>query len=559
MIRKNTIAKILIPSLLLCTGLHRVEKVLGEELKYVTTANLNMRSGPGTSQRILLTIPKGRQMVFVSSKNGWYEVQYGGKQGYVSGTYVRSEHVVEPQIRLEATPANGTLKTTTALNMRIGPGTGYGRVGSMPKGAVVSFSEIRSGWYKVNYNGKTGYASGRYLISMSPAEAMPSPAVPTDSVPPSEQGSTMKKYITTGTLNMRSGPTKAYPIVQVLPKGAELTYLGENGWYHVSYNGKTGYASNRFVQIMETAVTSPAPPEPEVPPTEAVPEVPVPAPIEPEPSEQEPEVSLPAAPTPETPTESAPLPVEPVPAPSQGILQEMTLYYTTTTLNMRSGPAAGHPIVFTLPKGVHLRSEGVENGWHKVTYQGKTGYASERYLGSGTVYLVDGVIFVNKGFGVSSSFNPGVHPEAQSAYNTMAASAAEAGHKLNLFSGFRSYSYQTDLFQKYVKQSGVQRAETYSARAGFSEHQTGLTFDIGGRDSSKWTTSAFGSTAEGQWLASNAPKFGFILRYPQGKEAVTGYVYEPWHFRYVGKDLALKITDSGLTLDEYFNAVRPTY
>ena len=550
MIRKNTIAKILIPSLLLCTGLHRVEKAFGEELKYVTTANLNMRSAPGTNQRILLTIPKDRQMVFVSSKNGWYEVEYGGKQGYVSGTYVRSEHVVEPQIRPEATPANGTLKTTAALNMRIGPGTGYGRVGSMPKGAVVSFSEIRSGWYKVNYNGKTGYASGRYLISMSPAEAMPSPAVPTDSVPPSEQGSTMKKYITTGTLNMRSGPTKAYPIVQVLPKGAELTYLGENGWYHVSYNGKTGYASNRFVQIMETAVTAPAPPEPEVPPTEAVPEVPVPAPVEPEPLEQEPEVSLPAAPTPETPTESA---------PSQGILQEMTLYYTTITLNIRSGPAAGHPVVFTLPKGVHLRSEGVENGWHKVTCQGKTGYASERYLGSGTVYLVDGVIFVNKGFGVSSSFNPGVHPEAQSAYNTMAASAAEAGHKLNLFSGFRSYSYQTDLFQKYVKQSGVQRAETYSVRVGFSEHQTGLTFDIGGRDSSKWTTSAFGSTSEGQWLASNATKFGFILRYPQGKEAVTGYVYEPWHFRYVGKDLALKITDSGLTLDEYFNAVRPTY
>ncbi len=105
---ENTIAKILIPSLLLCTGLHRVEKVLGEELEYVTTANLNMRSGPGTNQRILLTIPKGRQMVFVSSKNGWYEVQYGGKQGYVSGTYVRTVHIVELQIRHEATPANGT-------------------------------------------------------------------------------------------------------------------------------------------------------------------------------------------------------------------------------------------------------------------------------------------------------------------------------------------------------------------------------------------------------------------------------------------------------------------
>ena len=195
----------------------------------------------------------------------------------------------------------------------------------MPKGAVVSFSEIRNGWYRVNYNGKIGYASGRHLVSISPAGAMPAPAAPMETVPPLEQGSTMKKYITTGTLNMRSGPTKAYPIVQVLPKGAELTYLGESGWHHVSYNGKTGYASNRFVQIIETTVTAPAPPEPEVPPTEAVPEVPVPAPVEPEPAEPAPEVSLPEAPTPETPTESAPLPVEPVPAPSQGVLQETVL------------------------------------------------------------------------------------------------------------------------------------------------------------------------------------------------------------------------------------------
>jgi len=562
MTRKNTMVKLLIPSLLLCTGLLRAENVFGEELKYLTTAHLHMRSAPGTNKRILFTIPKGRQMIYVSSKNGWYEVQYGGKQGFVSASYVRTQNVVQQQVRPEAPAASGTLKSTSALNIRKGPGTGYARVGSMPKGAVVSYNEIRNGWYKVSYNGKTGYASGRYLVSMSPAAAAPIPPAASQGTPPLDQGSSIRKYITTGNLNMRSGPTKQYPIVQVLPKGAELTYLGENGWYHVSYNGKTGYASNRFVQIIETAVTPPAPPEPAAPPMEAVPEVPketAPVPEEPQQEEPAPEVSLPSAPAPVAPTEPAPMPEETVTAPSQGILQETVLYYTTTTLNMRSGPGTGHPLVHTLPKGVHLRSEGVENGWHKLTYQGKTGYASGRYLGSGSVYVVDGVIFVNKGFGVSSSFNPGVHPEAQAAYNAMAAFAAASGHKLNMFSGFRSYSYQKDLFQKYVRQSGVQRAETYSARAGFSEHQTGLTFDIGGRDSSKWTSSAFGSTAEGQWLASNAAQFGFILRYPQGKEAVTGYVYEPWHFRYVGKDLALKITASGLTMDEYFNAVRPTY
>ncbi len=86
-----------------------------------------------------------------------------------------------------------------------------------------------------------------------------------------------------------------------------------------------------------------------------------------------------------------------------------------------------------------------------------------------------------------------------------------------------------------------------------------MTFDIGGADSSKWTKSLFAETKEGKWLAANAPRHGFILRYPKGKEAITGYVFEPWHFRYVGADLAMKITASGLTLDEYFQVVFPSY
>lgn len=548
MLRKNTMAKVLLPTLLLSVGLLPAAKTFGDELRYVTTSNLNMRTAPGTSNRILLTIPKGGQLVYLSGKNGWYQVQYGGKKGYVSSAYVKTQKVETSETRPAATvKGSGSLRTTAALNIRKGPGTGYAKVGSMPKGAVVSYSEEKNGWYKVTYNGRTGYSSGKYLTPVNTNTPAPAPAAPAEGPKESATGNTVKKYITTGTLNMRSGPTKSYPIVQVLPKGAELTYFGQNGWYHVSYNGKTGYASNLHIKVVETAApleVAPVEKPAEAPAAEITAnEVPAPENKAPEPAPAET-----AEPKAETPKNS-----------EQGILRQTALYYPTTSLNLRTGPGTEHSLLLTLPKGVHVRSEETANGWHKVTYNGKTGYVSGKYLGSGTVYEVDGVIIANKGLGISSSFNPGVHPEAQSAYNTMAAAAKKAGHKLTMFSGFRSFTYQRDLFNKYVKQSGTKKAETYSARPGFSEHQTGLSFDIGGSDSSKWTSASFGDTKEGKWLAANAKEYGFILRYPKGKESITGYIYEPWHFRYVGKDLAKKITASGLTLDEYFDVVRPDY
>ena len=90
-------------------------------------------------------------------------------------------------------------------------------------------------------------------------------------------------------------------------------------------------------------------------------------------------------------------------------------------------------------------------------------------------------------------------------------------------------------------------ADRYSARPGHSEHQTGLAFDLNSLDQS------FGQTKEGKWIAANSWKYGFILRYPQDKEAQTGYMYEPWHVRYLGKDVAKKVYDSGLCLEEYLN------
>jgi D-alanyl-D-alanine carboxypeptidase len=116
-----------------------------------------------------------------------------------------------------------------------------------------------------------------------------------------------------------------------------------------------------------------------------------------------------------------------------------------------------------------------------------------------------------------------------------------------LVSGFRSYSRQKTIYNNYVAIDGVTKADTYSARPGHSEHQTGLAFDVGAIDDN------YGNTAAGKWLANNAHKYGFIIRYPKGKTHITGYKYEPWHIRYIGTNHATTIYNKQITLEEYLN------
>ena len=113
-------------------------------------------------------------------------------------------------------------------------------------------------------------------------------------------------------------------------------------------------------------------------------------------------------------------------------------------------------------------------------------------------------------------------------------------------SGFRSYYDQRYIYNGYVSRDGVAAADRYSARAGHSEHQSGMAIDVNS------TSTSFKDTPEGIWLRDNCHLYGFIIRYPEGKEHITGYMYEPWHIRYVGVELATKIKESGLCLEEYF-------
>lgn len=149
-----------------------------------------------------------------------------------------------------------------------------------------------------------------------------------------------------------------------------------------------------------------------------------------------------------------------------------------------------------------------------------------------------------------SAYGHQLREDATEAARTMFADAKNAGYDLIVGSGYRSYSAQQTIFNNFVSQYGEVKANTFSARPGQSEHQTGLGFDVARADRKCFIDDCFGDTPEAKWIAENSYKYGFIVRYPADKTDITKYQYEPWHLRYVGKDLAKALHESGLTLDE---------
>ncbi len=139
--------------------------------------------------------------------------------------------------------------------------------------------------------------------------------------------------------------------------------------------------------------------------------------------------------------------------------------------------------------------------------------------------------------------------EARDAFEEMSKSALKEKMHILAMSTYRSYDYQVNLYNKYAKKDGVETANTYSAKAGFSEHQTGLAVDV---YNGTVNYTSFEKTKEFNWMGENAHKYGFILRYPKDKESETGYKYEPWHYRYVGKEIAQYIHDKKITYEEYY-------
>ena len=142
--------------------------------------------------------------------------------------------------------------------------------------------------------------------------------------------------------------------------------------------------------------------------------------------------------------------------------------------------------------------------------------------------------------------------EAKDAFEEMSKEAKKNGLKIIAMSTYRDYAYQTNLYNNYVKKDGKEAADTYSGRPGFSEHQTGYAVDVYNDDKSY---TDFHLTEEFKWMQENAKNYGFILRFPQGKENETGYQYESWHYRYVGLEAATYITEKNITLEEYYATV----
>ena len=162
---------------------------------------------------------------------------------------------------------------------------------------------------------------------------------------------------------------------------------------------------------------------------------------------------------------------------------------------------------------------------------------------------IDGILIVNNSFSLPENYGIGaIQKDAYDEFKKLLADARADGVHFSLLSGYRSYRTQKEIYDDYVSKHGKEAADKAVSRPGYSEHQTGYALDLNNAEES------FGNTNEGKWLAANCAKYGFIIRYPKGKESVTGRQYQPWHIRYVGPELAKKLYNNGewITLEEYF-------
>ena len=273
--------------------------------KGVTTENLNLRVEASTSSKIITTIPKGKTIEIVEKLNsGWYKVNYNGKTGYVSSSYVSINGSTENK------PSIVTEKgvTTANLNLRVEASTSSKIITTIPKGKTIEIVEkLNSGWYKVNYNGKTGYVSSSYVSINGSTENKPSIVT--------------EKGVTTANLNLRVEASTSSKIITTIPKGQTIEIVEKlnSGWYKVNYNGKTGYVSSSYVSINGSTENKPS------------------------------------------------------------IVTEKGV--TTANLNLRVKASTSSKIITTIPKGKTIEIvEKLNSGWYKVNYNGKTGYVSSKYV-----------------------------------------------------------------------------------------------------------------------------------------------------------------------------------
>ncbi|URN95685.1 MAG: D-alanyl-D-alanine carboxypeptidase family protein [Candidatus Pristimantibacillus lignocellulolyticus] len=332
-------------------------------------------------------------------------------------------------------------------------------------------------------------------------------------------------YTATANLNIRKGPSTANKIITTVTKGTQLTVTekAKDGWIKVNFKGQIGYASSQYVKVSNSSSNS-----------------------------------------------------------SKATTGKVT-YTATANLNIRKGPSTTNKIITTVTKGTQLAvTEKAKNGWLKVSFKGQIGYVSSQYVkvsntSSDAIQVIakpESIpVLVNKQNKLPENYVPKdlvytsipftfkektekkkMRSEASTAIGELFKAAKKQGVNLLGVSAYRSHTTQTALFNSYVKRDGYDKAITYSALPGTSEHETGLAIDVTGGDGKCAAQDCFGGTKEAKWLQDNVAEYGFIIRYPEGKESITGYKYEPWHLRYVGKSKAQTIMSKGITLEEYFES-----
>lgn len=160
-------------------------------------------------------------------------------------------------------------------------------------------------------------------------------------------------------------------------------------------------------------------------------------------------------------------------------------------------------------------------------------------------YIPKDLVKISNNFSIKECY---LRKKCAKQFEKLCKKALQDGYTIKAASCYRDYNYQKKIYNEYVKEKGKDYADNCSARAGHSEHQTGLAIDVQGSTN---TYDEFEQTKEFKWMLNNSYKYGFILRYPKGKESITGFKYEPWHYRYIGKRIAKKIFKKKIVLEEY--------
>ena len=318
---------------------------------------VNVRKGPGTGYDRVETLAKGKRVTILDEENGWYKVSWNNSTGYVKMDYVSADSNSASAAQSET--ANATVTGGSAINVRKGPGTGYDRVETLAKGKRVAILETSGKWYKISFDGKTGYIYSDYLIpdakEEKAAEASAAPAVTDASV----GNATVKGG---SAINVRKGPGTGYECVTTVSTGKRVTLLAEEGgWFKVEFGGTTGYILGDFLAPDDGALDALVSAESAEASASAE-----------QPAEQE----IPAA----TATAEA---VETVGSDSAQSTEGRSAIITGGTVNVRAGAGTEFERLTQVGTGKRVTIIGEENGWYLLSFDGKTGYVLSKYVHEG--------------------------------------------------------------------------------------------------------------------------------------------------------------------------------